>query len=521
MRFVYLTDDAKSIDRRTLHQADTLAENGHEVIIVARQDGTAPTSARVGGAKIHWVTNDYPRFVGPTFLAFVIGFLRGLKQAVAGSGRQSWLKKIKLTGPLRTLALFLVRRDTEWPRLIRRSGDKWMPLLRRLRIWLLVLVLSIPIAIVSLFAGLLTLAKSTLQAMSYNPAGTGKGIMVATPWDKTMAHYGAYYDPDVIVATDLPQLMGAVMAKRATGAALAYDSHEFYSDISSLSPQERRFLRTRERKLLPKVDVAITVNPFITDLFKAVYGKTFVTIQNATTTPKGFKPGVKGTLFHKHLKLPKETKILLYQGWMPRHVRGLEELIEAFAFVKTDVQLVMMGYGDFDAFGEVARAAGASDRVHFVNAVAQDDLIWWSASADVGVIPYKAIDKLHELCSPNKLYEFIAARLPILANDLPFLRQVVHGEGFGLTRDLGTPESIAKAIDEIFDPTADHLQKAKSNMMEKGERWEWSAESKLFMEAIQSLKPQGPIRHFRNETKRLVTYSGLSDRGDEKILVPN
>jgi glycosyltransferase involved in cell wall biosynthesis len=109
-------------------------------------------------------------------------------------------------------------------------------------------------------------------------------------------------------------------------------------------------------------------------------------------------------------------------------------------------------------------------------------LVFWSAAADVGIIPYQPIDLNHRLCSPNKLFEFIAARLPILANDLPFLKQIVEGEGFGIVRQLNTPENIAYGINEIFDNSKGYIDLARRNMAEKGARYEWPSQAEKLME---------------------------------------
>ena len=64
-------------------------------------------------------------------------------------------------------------------------------------------------------------------------------------------------------------------------------------------------------------------------------------------------------------------------------------------------------------------------RIHFLDPVSQDELLSWTAGADIGIVPYPPIDLNSRLCTPNKLFEFIVAEVPILANDLPELRRFV------------------------------------------------------------------------------------------------
>ena len=88
----------------------------------------------------------------------------------------------------------------------------------------------------------------------------------------------------------------------------------------------------------------------------------------------------------------------------------------------------------------------------FHDAVGQDELLSYTASADAGVIPYMPRDELSVYwCTPNKLFEFMVAGLPILASDLPELRRFVTGQGIGLNRPMRTAREVADAIDEFLD----------------------------------------------------------------------
>ena len=61
-------------------------------------------------------------------------------------------------------------------------------------------------------------------------------------------------------------------------------------------------------------------------------------------------------------------------------------------------------------------------------------------SADLGVIPYHSIDLNNYYSSPNKLFEYAAAGLPFVSNDLPFLRWIIAEYGFGEVADFDRAE---------------------------------------------------------------------------------
>jgi glycosyltransferase involved in cell wall biosynthesis len=102
-------------------------------------------------------------------------------------------------------------------------------------------------------------------------------------------------------------------------------------------------------------------------------------------------------------------------------------------------------------------------RVHVVPPRTQADLLEWTASADAGIIPYHAVDTNAWYVSPNKLFEYIAAELPFLSNNLPYVKMVVEDTGGGMTADLTTPERCGKAINDLFADEA-RLQQLRANL---------------------------------------------------------
>ena len=84
------------------------------------------------------------------------------------------------------------------------------------------------------------------------------------------------------------------------------------------------------------------------------------------------------------------------------------------AHVRTpDIALVFLGPGveKRPELSEIAAGAGTlGSRVFFLlDAVDQRQLLEFTASADIGIIPYPPIDLNSRLCTPNKLFEFIVA----------------------------------------------------------------------------------------------------------------
>jgi glycosyltransferase involved in cell wall biosynthesis len=322
-----------------------------------------------------------------------------------------------------------------------------------------------------------------------------------------------FYRPDVIHAHDLPQLRPAAVAKRELGVPLVYDAHELYPEIHTLTPPQKRLLAKREARYIRSCDLVITVNGYLAGIMAERYGIAApAVILNATVAPAGFDERERYDRFRAVLPIPRDAVVLLYQGWMPPDRPGLDPLVRSMALVTNPrVHLVMMGYGEErDVLPSLTRELGLSNRIHFKDAVPQSELLFWTASADAGIIPYLPVDLNTHFCSPNKLFEFITARLPIIANDLPFLRDVVANNGFGVIRKLETPADYAAAIDTMFDDFPTRTEHFRNSLLASGSRFAWCVEQeKLLSLYRQFLTIEDPVRP--RESGSAMTQASLPE----------
>jgi glycosyltransferase involved in cell wall biosynthesis len=468
--------DDERIDRRILQEAGTLIERGYRVTLLSRSGEALPAIERRGGliicriapyseekeqlAKIPFsslsITDTHPSAVD--FEQATAAFDAILKETFPAKGLGYMPEHYAQYGKLRRhLAWALL-----WPphRLfILSKVFPRMPRALRLLMYLLTLIMT-PFPSAIRFHWHKAMARFRAQkrqedGLSWGgPVVSGQKFSDLSRWEVVCFLHGAALKPDIVHVHDLPQLRAGAFIARLLGTPFVYDAHEFYPAISSLGKRQQAACSSIESQFISFADAIITVNPFIGDLMRKAYGISSPTIvQNAVSIPETFAPERKYTTLREHLGLEAKAKILLFQGWISVGRTNMEALIEALPQCDKTIHLAMLGFGDaVVSLLSKARQCCVAGRVHYVEAVSQDELLPWVASADAGVIPYLPIDDNHLYCSPNKLYEFMACRLPIIANDLPFVRSVVEGHGIGVVRDLSSSEGYAEAIREMFDP---------------------------------------------------------------------
>ena len=233
---------------------------------------------------------------------------------------------------------------------------------------------------------------------------------------------------------------------------VVYDSRDIYLEARNLArlPRPARWLLQRtERGWAHRASRVITVN----DAYAEVMADRLRVTLPRVVMNCSFRyrpPDPRERRFHASLGLAHERDVVLYHGGLFPE-RGIEQLIAAIADVPT-ADLVLMGYGALEAdLPRLIARSPAGDRVHVMRAVPPDQLHDWVAAADIAAMPIQPSTLNHRLTTPNKLFEAMAAGVPVVASDLPGMATIVRATGCGLLCDPIDPASIAAAIRSILE----------------------------------------------------------------------
>jgi len=223
-----------------------------------------------------------------------------------------------------------------------------------------------------------------------------------------------------------------------------------------------------------------TVNRSIASLYHDEYGVNPVVVRNVPE-----KPGVVSAWpTRESLGLPSDRKMLILQGAGINIQRGAEEAVEAMAF--TDgILLLIVGDGDVvDLLKERVTSLGIDDKVRFIPRVPMQQLRGYTRLADGGLTLDKDTNINYRYSLPNKLFDYIQAGIPVLASDLPEIRNIVEGYGIGLIADSHVPELLAEKMQQLlFD---DKLRAVwQANLATAASELCWENEQQNLKELIQ------------------------------------
>jgi glycosyltransferase involved in cell wall biosynthesis len=196
------------------------------------------------------------------------------------------------------------------------------------------------------------------------------------------------------------------------------------------------------------------------------------------------------------LNLPQDRAIIGYIGRFRtmEMEKGIPELVQAIGHLPSingkEALLLCVG-GPMDAvpfYLDLARHYGVPDaKFKFVDRVPNYEVPFWIRACDLVTIPWGWNEFSAYYTSPMKLFEYIAAGTPIIASDLPSLREVLHHEKNAWLVEPGSAEALAKGIARVLQD--DDLQ------------------TKMSVEARQSAKEYtwerriGAILNLVNETR--------------------
>lgn len=285
----------------------------------------------------------------------------------------------------------------------------------------------------------------------------------------------------LIVANDLDTLPAGFLAHRLKRVPLVYDSHEFYTETPELvnRPFVQGIWERIEAFIFPRLTDIITVNGSIAGLYEEKYHKKLHVVRNI---PRRLKEEKRYS--RAELGLPEDRKIILLQGAGINIQRGAEEAIEAVRHCE-NVLLLIIGRGDVvGKLKEKAEQSDYRDRVMFLPKMPYEEMMRYTRLADIGLTLDKDTNINYRYSLPNKLFDYIHARIPVLASRLPEIASIVEDYDIGMITENHKPEHIALKLKEMLGDQ-ELTSRWKKNLDKAAEALCWEKEELTLKEVYQ------------------------------------
>ena len=131
--------------------------------------------------------------------------------------------------------------------------------------------------------------------------------------------------------------------------------------------------------------------------------------------------------------------------------KGVDFMLEALPSLPEDVSILLVGgtEEELDRLRVRSEELAVADRTHLVAHIPFDERFAYFTAADIlAYVPPKEDRFLARETSPMKLYEYMAARRPIIASDFPAFREALPGGAAYLIRP-GSVDEYCSAVESI------------------------------------------------------------------------
>ncbi|MEK7575022.1 MAG: glycosyltransferase family 4 protein [Patescibacteria group bacterium] len=186
--------------------------------------------------------------------------------------------------------------------------------------------------------------------------------------------------------------------------------------------------------LLMRAERVIAVNSIIKEEFvRAGFRDETILVAPNGVDLKVFSGAESREQLRGDLKLPTTAKIISYVGKYKTMGmdKGVDGLVTAFASLhknnkNTHLLIVGLAEGEKLELVQVLSSIGApSEAYTLIGHVSQSDVAQFMRASDVLVMNYPNTDYYANFMSPMKMFEYMAARQPIVTSDLPSIREIL------------------------------------------------------------------------------------------------
>ena len=309
-----------------------------------------------------------------------------------------------------------------------------------------------------------------------------RGINSITLYWRFLKKSLQFKDFETIHCNDLNTLpIGIFIKFLGKKSKVIYDSHEYaINDVPNQSKWSIRLKYFLENILIRFADEVITVSESIANEYARLYN---ITKPHLILNCPAYKKQEKKNLFRESLSIREDQVIFLYQGGLSKG-RGVETILKVFSNFSSDKNvLVCMGYGPLEFL--IRQEAKVSNTIFFHPSVNLNVLLDYTSSADYGVLFYENTCLNHYYCSPNKIFEYLMAGLPVLTSNLYEMRRLVESESIGIVAQDNNVEGFKKAVHALLKQNYQSIQK---NIFKVRKRYSWEEQEDKLINIFKGAK---------------------------------
>lgn len=243
---------------------------------------------------------------------------------------------------------------------------------------------------------------------------------------------------DVVLANDVETVP---LALGLGAAGVHADLHEYASRQNEESRRWRWFVAPYQRWLVrgwvTRADSVTTVGHALAAEYRREFGIQAGVVVNAAP-------------YADRSPTPVGSPLRLVHSGLARRNRSLEVMLDAVRATRRDVSLDLFLMPNDPAYlAELRERVADLQQIRFRDPVPPEQLVGVLAGCDVGVFLLPPLTFNYRFTMPNKLFDFVQARLAIVVGPSPEMAELVQRHGLGVVTEDFTTGSLAEALDGL------------------------------------------------------------------------
>jgi glycosyltransferase involved in cell wall biosynthesis len=286
--------------------------------------------------------------------------------------------------------------------------------------------------------------------------------------------------PYDVVYVRHPRLAAFLLRSRALHRLpVVYEAHEVFH-LTTARPERAAALRALEARI-----------------FRGVDGIVAITASLRQAIEDAFRPAAPIAVVPDGVRLERFApgrwtggRLICYVGQLYPW-KGVDVLVRAMRYLGGEQAVIVGGTDrDVERIRALAAREGAGERVRVTGQVEPRAAAEYLGHAGIAVLPGSRTLLGARFTSPLKLFEYMAAGVPVVAADLPSFREILSDGESALLVPPEDPEALAGGIRRLLDDPS-LARKIRANALERVRHYSWQERARRIIPVLEAVRHRG------------------------------